>query len=140
VIAVDTSGLYAVLNRDDPYHYAAEATLKAESGLRFIPVAILSEIAYVLESRGHTRQLLVFLQDLENGAYTRDYGEDDLPRIRALMQRYADLRLGFADAAVIACAERHGGRVLTTDYRHFPVVGRGEGTITVLPSFEGLGT
>jgi predicted nucleic acid-binding protein len=124
----------------DSHHARVVATLRANRGARFIPAAILSEITYVLEIRAGSRLLLDFLQDLENGAYTRDYGEDDLPRIRALMQRYADLSLGFADAAVIACAERHGGRVLTTNHRHFPVVGRGEGTIRVLPPPEGLGT
>jgi predicted nucleic acid-binding protein len=42
------------------------------------------------------------------------------------------LPLGSADAAVIACAERHGGRVLTLDRRHFGVVER-EGTISLVP-------
>ena len=35
-------------------------------------------------------------------------------------------------AAVIACAERHGGRVLTNDRRHFPIVARGERSIIVV--------
>jgi predicted nucleic acid-binding protein len=35
---------------------------------------------------------------------------------------HVDLPLGFADAAVIACAESKGGRVLTLDRRHFDVV------------------
>ena len=54
-------------------------------------------------------------------------------RITELVIRYQDLDLGLADAAVIACAERHGGRVLSTDRRHFPLVARGEQTISVLP-------
>lgn len=58
--------------------------------------------------------------------------DGDLARIRALVRRYADLPLGFADAAVIACAEREGGRVLTLDTRHFGTVAR-EGTITPSP-------
>lgn len=49
-----------------------------------------------------------------------------------LVRRYADLELGLVDAAVIACAERNGGRVLTLDLRHFGVVAR-EGTITIVP-------
>lgn len=49
-----------------------------------------------------------------------------------LVRRHADLRLGFSDAAVIACAEERGRRVLTLDRRHFEVVAR-EGTIEVLP-------
>jgi hypothetical protein len=43
-----------------------------------------------------------------------------------------DMRLGFSEAAVIACAETKAGRVLTVDRRHFDVVAR-EGTITVHP-------
>jgi predicted nucleic acid-binding protein len=40
-------------------------------------------------------------------------------------------RLAFADAAVVECAERHGGRVMTLD-GHFAIVAR-EGRIAVLP-------
>jgi uncharacterized protein len=47
--------------------------------------------------------------------------------------RYPDLELGFTDAAVIACAERNGGKVLTFDRRDFDVVAR-EGRITILPA------
>lgn len=74
-----------------------------------------------------------FLEDLSDGAYQAHWRLEDLPRIQGLVSRYADFPLGFADAAVIATAERHGGRVLTTDRRHFLVVARGEGTIVVLP-------
>jgi predicted nucleic acid-binding protein len=48
-----------------------------------------------------------------------------------LLGRYADLRLGFADAAVVACAERNGGTVLTFDLRDFSVIG--EGRIRIAP-------
>ena len=48
------------------------------------------------------------------------------------MERYADLPLGFADAAVIACAERNGGRVMTFDRSDFDVVAA-EGPITIVP-------
>ena len=65
-----------------------------------------------------------FLTDLESGAYLLDCGERDLARIRELVDRYTDLPLVFADAAVIACAERSGGRVLTLDRRDFGVVAR----------------
>ena len=50
--------------------------------------------------------LLEFLQDLADGAYTLDCGEQDIARIVTLVRRYADLGLGCADAAVIATAER----------------------------------
>jgi len=64
-----------------------------------------------------------------------EYVEGDLARIRAIVLRYADLPLGFSDAAVIACAERNGGYVATFDRRHFDIIAR-EGAIEVLPAFE----
>jgi len=47
------------------------------------------------------------------------------------MRRYDDLSLGLVDAAVIACAERNGDRVLTYDYRHFGTIAA-EGRITLV--------
>ena len=73
------------------------------------------------------------LADLADGAYSLDCGEDDVPRVRELIGRYADLPLGYADSAVVACAERSGGRVLSLDVRHFGPVAREE-AITVLPA------
>lgn len=89
-----------------------------------------AEIAYLLEARLGPAVLAAFLQDLERGVYTLDYGEDDSPRSRELVSRYQRLPLGFADAAVVACAERRGGRVLTLDERDFRVV-EAEGKITL---------
>lgn len=136
MLTLDTSGIVAAVSRADPYHEQALATLNADPGPWFIPTGILAEITYILESRGGQGVLEDFLQDLESGDYTLDCGEHDIPRIRELVRRYADLRLGFADAAVATCAERHAGQVLTTDYRHFPVVAQGEKTITVAPLVE----
>jgi hypothetical protein len=46
--------------------------------------------------------------------------------------KYKDLALGFADASVVACAERSGGRVLTFDRRDLDVVAR-SAKITLVP-------
>ena len=106
--------------------------LLADRGPYFVPAGILCEVAYLVENALNLTVLEGFLSDLEAGEYSLDCGENDLARIRALVLRYADFPLGFADAAVIACAERHGGRVLTFDLRHFGVVAR-EGRLTLLP-------
>ena len=73
-----------------------------------------------------------FLGGFEDGTTLLDCGDSDIPRIRELMARYADIELGFADACVIACAERNGGGVLTFDRRDFEVVAR-EVPITLVP-------
>jgi predicted nucleic acid-binding protein len=76
----------------------------------------------------------LFLDDLRTGGYAAVWDEQDLDRIQCLIGKYGDLPLGFADACVIACAERYGGRVLTTDRRHFEVVARGEKSVDLLPT------
>jgi uncharacterized protein len=133
VITLDTSALLALFNRADPHHQAAAAVLESDSGPYFVPAGILAEVAYMLEVRHGTERLDSFLGDLESGAFALHCGERDLARIRALVRRYKDLPLGFADAAVIACAEGSGGLVLTFDRRDFDVIAR-EGTVSVQPS------
>ena len=132
MITLDSSGLFALLNRRDPDHERTKAALLGVASPYLVPAGILAEVAYLVEQRIPSA-LDPFLGDLQSGAFSLDCGEADLPRIRELVARYHDLRLGFADAAVIACAERNGGLVLTLDVRDFGVVGR-EGTIKVLPA------
>lgn len=132
MITLDTSALYALLNRRDRAHAAAVEALEDDSGPYLVPAATLGEIAFLVEERLGIRVLDLLIADLESGAYTLDCGEADLGRARQLVQRYEDLSLGYVDAAVIACAERSGGRVLTFDLRDFGVVAA-EGTITILP-------
>lgn len=132
VITLDSSGLYALLNRRDHGHAAVLEVLRQDRGPHIVPTAILAEAAYMVKTGLGTVVMDAFLADLEVGVFTLDCGERDIGRIRALANRYADLPLGFADAAVVACAERNGGKVITLDRRDFGVVAR-EGTITVLP-------
>lgn len=132
MITFDTSGLFALLNRKDPAHEQAKAVVLESSGPFLVPAGILAEIAYLVERRLGVDVLNSFLEDLQSGGLTLECGEEDLPRVRELVQRYADLSLGFADSSVIACAERNGGKALTLDRRDFEVVAR-EGEITLLP-------
>jgi predicted nucleic acid-binding protein len=131
LLTLDTSGLFSLLNRRDPDHDRAKKAMLEAGRPYLIPIAILAEVAYLIEQR-MPNILDPFLADLESGAYSLDCGEEDVPRIRELVARYADLSLGVADAAVIALAERSGGLVLTLDVRDFGVVAR-EGTIQLLP-------
>jgi predicted nucleic acid-binding protein len=132
VLTLDSSALYALLNRRDQGHAVVREVLGHHRGPYIVPTGILAEVAYLVETGLGTVVMDGFLADVEAGAFTLDCGERDIPRIRALADRYANLPLGFADAAVVACAERSGGAVLTLDRRDFGVVAR-EGTITVLP-------
>ena len=134
MITLDTSAVVALQDRKDARHADAVSALETGRLPAVVPSGILSEIGYLLDRRrpGSLDQVLASIED---GTLVVDCGGDDIARIRELMTRYADLHLGFADSAVIACAERNGGKVITFDRRDFDVVSR-EGTIDVLPRLE----
>jgi predicted nucleic acid-binding protein len=132
VIVLDTSALLALIDRRDRGHAGVTAAFDAERAPFLVPAAILAEVGYLLEHRLGQPVLALFLEDLESGALTLDCGDRDLARIRELTGRYADLPLGLADAAVVACAERSGGRVMTLDRRDLDVVA-GEVALTLVP-------
>ncbi len=129
---MDTSAIVAYLDQLDPHHRTALEVIDREPGPLVIPAGILAEVCYFIERGMPSGVLPAFLADIRDGAYSLDCGENDISRILELVERYNDLGLGFADSAVIACAERRGGRVLTFDLRHFGVVAR-EGVIRLLP-------
>jgi uncharacterized protein len=132
LITLDSSGILALLNRRDPDHERVRTALDAERAPRLFPAGIFAEIAYMIEHRLGAIVLDAFLTDIESGGLVYDCGHEDFPRIRELVSRYAGLGLGCADASVIACGERNGGRILTLDQRDFGVVAR-EGTIMLVP-------
>lgn len=132
MITLDTSAVVALLDARDQDHDRVREALAADAGPYLLPVGILAEITYFIERRIGQKVLDGFLASVEMGDLALDCGEQDLARIRWLVNRYADLPLSFADAAVMACAERHGGRVLTLDLRHFGVAAR-EVSLILLP-------
>jgi uncharacterized protein len=124
MIILDTSALIASLNRNDANHSHAADVIRRVEGPLVVPALIMAEVAYLVEQRLGQHVLAGFLDDVLRQAYLVEFQEPDFLRIRQLIQRYADLPLGFADASVIACAERRRGPVLTFDFRHFSVVAR----------------
>jgi hypothetical protein len=130
LITLDSSALYALTDRRDRSHARLRRTLSVDRGPYLIPAAILAEIGYMIESRLGTNALLAFVGDLDAG-YAVHHSSQGWARVAQLVGRYADLPLGFADAAVVECAERHGGRVMTLD-GDFAIVAR-EGRIAVVP-------
>lgn len=133
MVVLDTSAIVAVSDARDRFHDDAKRTLELQATQAVIPAGILAEIDHMLTTRVGRHAMRAVLDALLDGSLLLDCGDLDPPRIRELMERYADLGLGFADAAVIACAERNGGRVLTFDRRDFEVVAA-EGHLTLLPA------
>lgn len=97
------------------------ATLFGHSdGVRIVPSPVLVELDHFVPAAAFGR----FLDDVRRGAFLiEDLHARDYDRLGELLTAYADLRLGFVDAAVLAVTERLGERrVATLDHRHFATV------------------
>jgi uncharacterized protein len=132
MIVLDTSAVLAFVDARERDHARVVAAIDADPGPYVVPAAILAEVGFLLEQRLGQPVFDLFLADLASGAFTIDCGDGDIPRIRELVTWFDDLPLGFADAAVVAAAERNGRRVLTLDRRDFDVV-IGTTPLTLLP-------
>lgn len=85
---------------------------------------MVTEVAYLLETRLGADAEVRFLGDLAAGNFTTDpVPPSDWLRIAELVAEYRDLPLGTVDASVIASAERlQIATIATLDRRHFSVV------------------
>lgn len=119
-VLVDAGALIALLDRSDDLHAAC---IEALATIRDPLVTVwpaLTEAMHLLG--GVPRGQDALYEMVEDGAVDlAELGIDDLAGMHALMQKYRDLPMDFADAALVRVAERDGlTRVLTFD-EHFLV-------------------
>lgn len=98
--------------------------LLSHDGPLVVPQLVVTEVAYLLETRIGPEAEVRFLGDLAAGSFTTDpVLPGDWLRIAELVADYRDLPLGTVDASVVTSAERLGVRAIATlDRRHFSVV------------------
>lgn len=121
MIVIDTGGLYAALDATEALHGRAVAALVAATPPRFLSPFVLAELDYLIGTRvGHEAQLSL-ADEVTRGVYRLEpFTAEDLGHARRIMERYADLHIGLADASVVVIANRHRTLdLLCTDQRHF---------------------
>jgi predicted nucleic acid-binding protein len=137
VIVLDTSGLLAALDASETHHAAAAAALRAAGQPRLLSPFVLAELDYLLATRVSEAVQVSFLREVASGAYQLEpFTGDDVASAVGILDRYAGLGLGLADASVVVLADRHRTRdVLTLDERHFrAVLGRRRQPLRLLPA------
>jgi len=124
VILIDTSGLLAAIDRAQPAHDAVAAAIAADAGPFPLSPFVLAELDYLLGRRVGTNAQRALLEDVSAGAYRLEpFSHADVRRAGEIIDRYADLAIGLADASIVVIAERLGARdLLTLDERHFRAV------------------
>lgn len=124
MVIADTGPLYALIDRSDVWHQRVTAWWAAQPRHVRVPITVLPEVCYLLQTRIGAQAEQAFVRSVADGELIIEPVEsDDVMRASSLMREYLDFPLGFVDATVIAVAERLGAReILTTDRRHFSAV------------------
>jgi uncharacterized protein len=124
VLIVDAGPLYAAADTSDSNHAVYDELLNNATGPLLVPQLVVAEVAYLLGDRLGARAEIAFAQSIAAGELTVEPVLDsEWSRILELVDQYADLPLGIADASVVAFAERHNAHeIATLDHRHFSVV------------------
>ena len=128
MIVLDTGGLYAALDANEALHGRAVAALAATTPPRVLSPFVLAELDYLIGSRSGHQAQMALVDEVVRGAYQLElFSSEDVSHARRIMERYADLHIGLADASVVVLANRHRTlELLCTDERHFRVL-RGTG-------------
>lgn len=118
-IIVDTGPLYAIFDDGDKHHRSATRFLRSVDTKLYTNSVIVGEVAFLLSRAPHKR--LEFLEWIGLVAGIDDDLPGDLPRIVEILRKYNDLRPDFADASLVALAERLGTRRIATFDSDFEV-------------------
>jgi hypothetical protein len=132
-VLVDAGPLIALLDRADPDHRACVDALKAIRGPVVTVWPAFTEAMYLL--RGSWRAQKALWSRLELAALAlAPLDEADAPRMRELMEKYRDLPMDLADAALVRVAERESlSEVFTLDRKHFRVYRAGRRRLSIVP-------
>jgi hypothetical protein len=135
-VIVDTSALLAYFDTDEPDRQAVAAVLDDTDELLVVSPYVVAELDCLVASRLGVAAELAVLAELAGGAWDLPaIDTEELRDARAVIERYADQRIGVADASNVVLAARYRTQtIVTLDHRHFdvlrPLAG---GRFTVLP-------
>lgn len=122
VIIADTGFVVAVVSKLDDSHAACVAIYTQFAEI-LLPQTVLAEVAYLIERESGSVAVAKFLMGIEKSRMRLiPITDDDVYRTAEILTQYADSRIDFVDATVMAVAERlQIEQVLTLDRRDFQI-------------------
>lgn len=136
MILTDAGPLIALVVRRDPNHLACSAAVPTLSLPMITILPALTEAMHVCFREGGWPAQEAVWQMLDRQALVlADLEPPDLARVRELMQQYRDTPMDFADATLVAYAERQNlTEIFTLDRRGFSTYRlRGRARFVVYP-------
>jgi len=118
---VDSGALVALINRADRHHPQAVAWFRSFRGQMLTTEAVVTETAYVLAaSPEHQQAALTWVQRARDARLLQLFAVEDHAALARIMAKYADLPCDYADATLIALAEKSGVlQIATIDQQDF---------------------
>lgn len=120
-LLVDTGILYAYYDRSDRWHRAAAELFELALGGLLVPAPVVPEVDHLLGARLGREARRLFYRGLIEASYlVVELPQERVARVAEIDAQFAELDLGFVDAAIVALAESLAvRRVATADRRHF---------------------
>ena len=116
---IDTGAILALLDRTDRWHAICVETFDQLLLPLLTSEAVLTELFHLVGDSRH--EMEAAWKFIRSGAIVLATIEDsELPHLHALMVRYADRPMDFADASLVYLAKREGlSTVFTVDHADF---------------------
>ncbi len=137
MIVIDTSVVYALLDRSDQRHGDAARWYQGTDDELATTPLVVAEVDHLARTRAGRAAQAAFRRDLAAGAYMVEWWPAAHREIVDVAERYGDLGVTLADASLVVLAGRVGTTALATfDERHFRALRplRGAIAFTLLPA------
>jgi uncharacterized protein len=118
-IAVDTGPLVALFDVRDRVHAAAREFIRDATEELVTNLPVITEVCLLLDFSAEAQTS--FLGWAEQALTIDNQTPADLPRINAIIAKYAGLPAAFADASLLAMCERRGIRSVATMDKDFDI-------------------
>ena len=121
---IDSGFLYSSLNKAEQSHAHVARGAASLTGRMLLPVPAIAEVAYLLRRDLGAPAVANFIGRLpHSGLILENPLAEDYQRAADIMRQYADAKLDFVDALIVALAERLNiTRLLTLDQRDFRII------------------
>ncbi len=133
-LLLDTGAFVALVDRDEKAHEDCVAALETWNGLVVTTEAVLTETLYLLGPQWRTQKNA--LEFILRGAFQLvPASATSLKRVSALMERYRNVPMDYADATLVALGEElETDWVFTVDRRGFGLYRLGQRkTFQIIP-------
>lgn len=118
---LDSGFLYALINKKEKRFSDVAKVSENVDGQILLPTVAITEVAYLVDRDLGTVALAQFIDLISNNQFVLAHPTtEDLKRAAEVVCQYADSKIDFVDAVLVAIAERENiTDILTIDTRHF---------------------